>query len=81
MIPRTEEMTKNGMSILRISKAPIRKGLNTVVNRYTLSKEKLLRDATLPVPKNATFTKNINRTAALPSLGLSARTTEYRLYL
>jgi len=61
-------MMKKGMRTLVINSIVIKKGLKIVTKRYTLSREKLLRDATLPVPKNATLTKNINMSVVRTSL-------------
>jgi hypothetical protein len=47
-----EDRRKNGTNILNIRRAPIRKGLNIVVNLYTDSIENDAIDAIFPVPKN-----------------------------
>ncbi len=55
--PKVVLSKKNGIRILRMRKAAMRKGSKTVVNRYTLSREKELTEAMFPVPKKARFTK------------------------
>lgn len=80
-IPNTDEATKKGINTLMIRSVPIKKGSNTVVNLYTLSKEKLLKEATLPVPKKATSIKNRKMSTARPSLALRGRLVVERVPL
>lgn len=80
-IPKTDDTTKKGISTLMINSVPIKNGLKMVVNRYTLSREKLPNDATLPVPKNATLMKNKNMRTERTSLALSVRRSVIRFPL
>ena len=64
-----------GTSTLSISSAPMRNGLNRVVNRYT---ELISNDATLamlPVPKNAALISARNVAACRATLASAARTS------
>ena len=68
MMAKTQLNRKNGIMIFNINKAPIKKGLNIVVNRYTDDREKLLTDAMFPIPKNDMLMNSRKKLAILKSV-------------
>ena len=68
-----EESKKNGISIFNINRAPIKYGLNIVVNLYTEDIVKEEIDAIFPVPKNARLINIIKKLDILKSDMLISR--------
>lgn len=67
MTPKMALKRKNGIMILKIMMAPMRKGSKMVVKRYTEEILKLEMDAMFPVPKNETLMKRRKNAAVLKS--------------